>query len=309
MSDWKSNAGPWLAVLENCEEGLGIPKDLLARQCKEESDFNPQALNKESGAIGIMQLLPKFFEGAGVNPTKDIRTAGQYLASLEKSFGNWQLALAAYDWGPGNLRKWEHAGSKWADLPPETQNYVTQIITDVPVQGALCKILSLQPIGNQPSLSPSAPSSGSSSAKSLFSRATSIFRSHPAPRLESPSADLSPQSVPISFQINQGVNSMSNPNPMLAAAAPTLITAVQELKTCINTILTGDPMQIPLRAGPAATILVAQLQLLIPGLAVAETGVVQTDVNSKLDGLITKLQGLGKGQVTGPIVSPGVPVT
>lgn len=82
------------------------------------------------------------------------------------------------------------------------------------------------------------------------------------------------------------------PNPILKAAAPTLITALQEFKVALNTILTGDPMQIPLRAGPAAAILVAQLQLLLPGLAVAETGVVQTDVNAKIDGFISQLQAL-----------------
>jgi hypothetical protein len=84
----------------------------------------------------------------------------------------------------------------------------------------------------------------------------------------------------------------STPNPILKAAAPTLITALQELQTAINTILTGDPLQIPMRAGPAVAILIGQLQLLIPGLAVAEQGVVQTEVNTKLGGLITQLQAI-----------------
>lgn len=85
---------------------------------------------------------------------------------------------------------------------------------------------------------------------------------------------------------------MSTPNPLLKAAAPTLITALQEFKVAINTILTGDPAQIGLRAGPAAAILVGQLQLLVPGLLVAETGVVQADVNTKIDGLVSQLQAL-----------------
>jgi hypothetical protein len=87
---------------------------------------------------------------------------------------------------------------------------------------------------------------------------------------------------------------MSTPNPVLVAAAPTLITALQELQTAINTILTGDPMQIPLRVGPAVAILVGQLQLLLPGLATAEQGVVNTEVNTKLTGLITQLQAISK---------------
>lgn len=85
---------------------------------------------------------------------------------------------------------------------------------------------------------------------------------------------------------------MSTPNPVLKAAAPILIQAIQDLKSALNTILTGDPAQIGLRAGPAAAILVAQLQLLLPGILVAEVGVVQTDVNTKLDGVVTQLAAL-----------------
>lgn len=85
---------------------------------------------------------------------------------------------------------------------------------------------------------------------------------------------------------------MSTPDPILKAAAPILIKAVKDLQAAINTILTGDPLQIPMRAGPAAAILVGQLQLLLPGLVVAETGVVQADVNTKIDGLVSQLQAL-----------------
>lgn len=85
---------------------------------------------------------------------------------------------------------------------------------------------------------------------------------------------------------------MSTVNPILKAAAPTLIQAIELVQTALNTILTGDPLQIPMRAGPAAAILVAQLELLLPGLASAETGAVNTDVQAKLAGVITKLQGL-----------------
>lgn len=87
---------------------------------------------------------------------------------------------------------------------------------------------------------------------------------------------------------------MSTQNPVLVAAAPTLVKAVELLQTCINTILTGDPMQIPLRAAPAAAILVSQLQLLLPGLLTSETAAVNAEINTKLSGLITQLQALSK---------------
>jgi hypothetical protein len=98
---------------------------------------------------------------------------------------------------------------------------------------------------------------------------------------------------------------MSNtPNPILVAAAPTLIQAVGLLKTAINTILTGDPAQIALRAGPAAAIFVAQVELLLPQLAASEVGAVNTDINTKLDGLVTKLQGLTPPATPNPVPPP-----
>jgi len=85
---------------------------------------------------------------------------------------------------------------------------------------------------------------------------------------------------------------MSTPNPVLKAAAPILITAVTELQTLINTILTGDPATAGMRAGPAAQIFLGQLGLLLPELGTAEVGAVNTDVQAKLGALITKLKAL-----------------
>jgi hypothetical protein len=85
---------------------------------------------------------------------------------------------------------------------------------------------------------------------------------------------------------------MSTPNPVLKAAAPTLITALQEFQVMINTILTGDPLTAPARVVPAAEILVGQLQLLLPGLAASEVGVANTAIDVKIGTLITQLQAL-----------------
>lgn len=84
---------------------------------------------------------------------------------------------------------------------------------------------------------------------------------------------------------------MSSPtaSPALVAASPILKAALTNLKAAVNTTLTGDPLQIGLRAGPAFTIFLNQLALLEPSLAAAEEGVVQQDLNSQLDGLIAKL--------------------
>jgi hypothetical protein len=79
------------------------------------------------------------------------------------------------------------------------------------------------------------------------------------------------------------------PSPALVAASPYLKQAIADLKACVNTILTGDPAQIGLRAGPAVTIFVNQVVLLEPGILAAEEGIVQSDINSKLDALSAKL--------------------
>jgi Transglycosylase SLT domain len=207
-------AAKWIPVLNAAEDHHEIPRNLLARQCFEESGFNPGAHNP-SGAVGIMQLLPKYFPGAGDNPIRDIDSAGEYLRSLYQGFNDWQLGLAAYDWGPGNVRKWLKKGGTFATLPPETQKYVSQIVADVPVEGRICKILSLQspqPAGSQVSQSSAATQSAPPSL-SLWSRLSSRFTPKASTTIASPlplehSAPLSPRIL--SQTENQGVNEMAS---------------------------------------------------------------------------------------------------
>ena len=82
---------------------------------------------------------------------------------------------------------------------------------------------------------------------------------------------------------------MSTPSPALVAASPFLKSVLANLKVAVNTTLTGDPAQIALRAGPAFNIFLSQLVLAEPALAAAEENVVNTDISSKIDGLIAKL--------------------
>lgn len=79
----------------------------------------------------------------------------------------------------------------------------------------------------------------------------------------------------------------------LQAAAPILISVFQQLQTFVNTTLTGDPMLIPGRASAAADILLGNIKLQLPALLVAEEGVLQSDINAGIGGIITKLQALG----------------
>ncbi len=81
----------------------------------------------------------------------------------------------------------------------------------------------------------------------------------------------------------------SQPNPALVAASPVLKQALTLINQFLKTVLTGDPMQIPVRTGPALLVLQGQLQLLLPQLATAEEAVVLQQATASIDGLIAKL--------------------
>lgn len=81
-------------------------------------------------------------------------------------------------------------------------------------------------------------------------------------------------------------------NSALVAAAPVLEVVIDEMTTFVNTVLTGDPLQIPLRLAGAADVFIGQVKLQFPELVSAEVGVVQTEITGGLASLKSKLQGL-----------------
>lgn len=128
-------AEPYLKEIYATEVNWGLPHKLLARLLYQESRFNPDIISgkkkSSAGAIGIAQFMPATAKGFGLDPTDpiaSIRTAGKYLAQLYKRFGNWTEALAAYNWGQGNV-----ATKGIAKAPLETRNYYAQILSDVNV--------------------------------------------------------------------------------------------------------------------------------------------------------------------------------
>ena len=105
----------------------GIRPDLVRAVIQVESAFNPRAVSPK-GAMGLMQLMPATAKQFGVidpfNPAENIRAGVSYLRQLLDRYDHdEQLALAAYNAGPGAVDKY---GSK---VPPykETQNYVLKI--------------------------------------------------------------------------------------------------------------------------------------------------------------------------------------
>ena len=103
------------------------------RLAYQESRFRPDIISGQTvssaGAVGIMQIVPRWHpEVNALDPAAAIAYAGKFLASLYRQFGTWELALQAYNWGPGNLKKYLAQGGT---LPVETANYSGQILTDI----------------------------------------------------------------------------------------------------------------------------------------------------------------------------------
>lgn len=110
----------------------GIPPGLLARVGWQESRFRADIIDgttvSGAGAIGIMQFVPRWHPDLNpYDPIASINYAGRYLSGLHDKFGTWDLALAAYNWGEGNISKHSDP-STW---PKETRDYVAQISADV----------------------------------------------------------------------------------------------------------------------------------------------------------------------------------
>ena len=105
----------------------GVRADLVRAVMQVESGFNPYARSPK-GAMGLMQLMPATAKQYGVrnafNPAENVRAGVAYLRQLLDRYNdNEELALAAYNAGPGAVDK--HGQS----VPPyrETQSYVTRI--------------------------------------------------------------------------------------------------------------------------------------------------------------------------------------
>lgn len=118
---------------EALEKQYGLPTGLLAAVAKVESGGNPNAVSPK-GAQGMFQIMPATAKELGVNaldPTQAANGAARYLAQNLKRFGSPELALAAYNAGPGNVQK--HGG-----IPPfkETQDYVKRVQTNMSKKSA-----------------------------------------------------------------------------------------------------------------------------------------------------------------------------
>lgn len=114
-----------------------------------ESGFNPGALSKP-GAQGLMQLMPATANMYGVvnafNPTQNINAGTQHIKYLINRYKDIELALAAYNAGEGNVKK-------YGGIPPfaETQDYVRRVLSRYRnlYGGSATAIASLSPAVNR----------------------------------------------------------------------------------------------------------------------------------------------------------------
>lgn len=125
-----------LATLAQAAAQYGLDPGFVTAVARRESGLNPNAVSP-AGAKGIMQLMDATAAMLGVSnpfdPVQNINAGVKYLANLLNQFaGDAAKALAAYDWGPGNVAKAiQQWGADWlSHAPQETQAYV-QALTGI----------------------------------------------------------------------------------------------------------------------------------------------------------------------------------
>ena len=106
---------------------MGVDPCVALSIAKQESNFQNHRQNT-SGAVGVFQLMPSTARRMGLNPynlNDNIKGGIMYYQMMYKKFGSMDLALAAYNAGPGNV-------AKYKGVPPfrETQRFVNTIKTN-----------------------------------------------------------------------------------------------------------------------------------------------------------------------------------
>lgn len=132
---WPAGSIQYRAHIEVAAERHGVPVEILVYLLWQESRYRPDIIDgrvrSSVGALGIAQFMPATAMDemgsvqAALDPFMAIPAAARYLAKIYRAAGGgWREALAAYNWGIGNVRR------KGLSLAPaETRNYYTSILS------------------------------------------------------------------------------------------------------------------------------------------------------------------------------------
>ncbi|MER2027791.1 MAG: lytic transglycosylase domain-containing protein [Solibacillus sp.] len=127
VANFFAGAETYQAEITAASQKYNLPEKLITSVIKQESNFNASATSA-AGASGLMQLMPATARYLGVSdrfdPAQNIMGGAKYLRQMLDQFdNNVETALAAYNAGPGNVKK-------YGGIPPfqETQNYVKKIM-------------------------------------------------------------------------------------------------------------------------------------------------------------------------------------
>jgi hypothetical protein len=173
-------------------KGDRVDSDLFTSVIAAESGGNPNAVSKK-GAKGLAQLMPGTARdpGYGVKGTKDDspeenkRVGKDYLNALIEKYGNLDYALAAYNWGPGNVDKWIENGADPKKLPKETREYIPKVKAgmaqmedkvSMPGREQLAGLANLLPSAQAEEVKPRTKVSGPAQARAEAAKAAALAK-------------------------------------------------------------------------------------------------------------------------------------
>lgn len=112
-------------VIKTYSQIYGVPENLVISVIKNESGFDASAVSPK-GAKGLMQIMDSNSKRYGIdpfNPNENINTGVQMLSNLITKYESIPLALAAYNAGEGNVKKYK-------GIPPfpETEQYIARVL-------------------------------------------------------------------------------------------------------------------------------------------------------------------------------------